>query len=884
MARLEIEIGAVNDELKKILQDSKIALNNFAKEVNGSKGALSGLSQSSANTRRAIDEQRVAQERAKTATMQARQASAELTLQNRLNKQSTDASNGSYREAQQRLTALGASIRNAAGGFTNMTPEIRKQIQEYNKLNSKLKEFDRAMGNNYRNVGNYGSAFASAIPVIGQLTTVVGALALAQQGLSKSFSTNLKFDALEYSIRQVSTSAANFTDNMNFLRETSDRLGLDLMTTSQSFKLWQGAAKFSNLTALESRDIFESVANASAKMKLSADDTQGAIRALSQMMSKGKIQAEELRGQLGERIPGAFALAAQAMGVTEAELNKMMETGKLVANDFLPKFAAQLDKSFGNDKTQKIESMQASVNRLSTEFDLLWRSENMTKFFTKALDGFALMANQINRMINSKSWNEFKAIAFGSVEEHQRFVDQRDLTAGQRYLKGSGFSKKSLDEQKKAIGDITNQLNTAVKAYNDFYKTSASDGLSVNQAMKKYEELGKNVKMYSDALAEANKQLSSSGAFDKKGTLGELISDKGGSKSKATPKSIEDILPSLQGNDGNYYDQKLAKINSEYLKLVASINKSVGDREKISEALGLAKAKKDFDEMKVIAERMLEVLKRFKQTPLKTISGELSGVGGLSPTEWERRRLNTPRISNLGKDNEKLQESLSKVVERGFRQGLDSIFSEIDDLGSNFYQVFTNVFGKLSGSVTKILTNVISTQLGNAVSKSWDSDALQIGKLGSGVSKAIIAGAGLAGQAMGSLFKATSQAGQGIAGGLSGAASGFAVASAISSSAGPWGAAIGGLLGVLSGIFGAKERKRQEKLQEQALEEQRKQTALQQRMAALTFTSSIVGQQTNQGIVVGASRNEFGDFTIKVEGRDLVLVYDREKEAQKRGL
>ena len=92
------------------------------------------------------------------------------------------------------------------------------------------------------------------------------------------------------------------------------------------------------------------------------------------------------------------------------------------------------------------------------------------------------------------------------------------------------------------------------------------------------------------------------------------------------------------------------------------------------------------------------------------------------------------------------------------------------------------------------------------------------------------------------------------------------------------------MLGVLSGIFGAKERKRQEKLQEQALEEQRKQTALQQRMAALTFTSSIVGQQTNQGIVVGASRNEFGDFTIKVEGRDLVLVYDREKEAQKRGL
>ena len=41
-------------------------------------------------------------------------------------------------------------------------------------------------------------------------------------------------------------------------------------------------------------------------MGLSADQTSGVLLALQQMISKGTVQAEELRGQLGERLPGAL--------------------------------------------------------------------------------------------------------------------------------------------------------------------------------------------------------------------------------------------------------------------------------------------------------------------------------------------------------------------------------------------------------------------------------------------------------------------------------------------------------------------------------------------------------------------------------------------------
>jgi len=80
------------------------------------------------------------------------------------------------------------------------------------------------------------------------------------------------------------------------------------------------------------------------------------------------VQAEELRGQLGERLPGAFQIAARAMGVTEVELNKLMETGQVFSADFLPKFAAQLRKELAGSVEQSSVSMQANLNRLATSW------------------------------------------------------------------------------------------------------------------------------------------------------------------------------------------------------------------------------------------------------------------------------------------------------------------------------------------------------------------------------------------------------------------------------------------------------------------------------------------------------------------------------------
>ena len=85
------------------------------------------------------------------------------------------------------------------------------------------------------------------------------------------------------------------------------------------------------------------------------------------MMSKGTVQSEELRGQLGERLPGAFQLAAKSMGVTTMELGKMLENGEVLANELLPKLSLQLMKTF-QPTEEMLESPQASIARMKQAF------------------------------------------------------------------------------------------------------------------------------------------------------------------------------------------------------------------------------------------------------------------------------------------------------------------------------------------------------------------------------------------------------------------------------------------------------------------------------------------------------------------------------------
>ncbi|WP_342049873.1 MULTISPECIES: phage tail tape measure protein [unclassified Cupriavidus] len=160
--------------------------------------------------------------------------------------------------------------------------------------------------------------------------------------------------------------AAAGSRDLDFLRVQVSRLGLDLGTASNAFVKLSAAARETTLEGRGARDIFLAISEAATVMHLSSAEAEGAFLAISQMISKGTVQAEELRGQLGERLPGAFQTAARALGVTTAELGKMLEQGQVLSSDFLPKFAAQLRKELAGSVEEAANSTQASIGRMDT--------------------------------------------------------------------------------------------------------------------------------------------------------------------------------------------------------------------------------------------------------------------------------------------------------------------------------------------------------------------------------------------------------------------------------------------------------------------------------------------------------------------------------------
>lgn len=207
-------------------------------------------------------------------------------------------------------------------------------------------------------------------------------------GIINSFNDIVALDSLNSALKVVSITEKELGINQQFLQQTTKQLGLEFIGSAQAFKNFYAAATQAGLSAQQTRDIFYSASSAAAALKLSQEDTNGVLLAFSQIASKGTVQAEELRGQIGERVPGAFAIAAKAIGVTQQELNKMLQGGKVLANDFLPKFAAELQKTFGGDSTKNVDGLQASINRLKNEFtDFLNRNSKTIAAFLTALIG-----------------------------------------------------------------------------------------------------------------------------------------------------------------------------------------------------------------------------------------------------------------------------------------------------------------------------------------------------------------------------------------------------------------------------------------------------------------------------------------------------------------
>ncbi|HGC5055089.1 TPA: tape measure protein, partial [Escherichia coli] len=188
-------------------------------------------------------------------------------------------------------------------------------------------------------INNTSDAFnnlaSNAIKLSGAFYSVMGAL----NAYKAIMNAGLKRDSAQRAAKFVLGDKASEAEV--FIRNLADKTGLNISEGLSSYAKFAAGAQGS-MSQEQTQELFGNATAMSRLMGLSNDELNGILKAFEQMASKGKIQAEELRGQLGDRMAGAFKLFAEALGMTATELDKAMKDGKILSSDTLPKVAKQM--------------------------------------------------------------------------------------------------------------------------------------------------------------------------------------------------------------------------------------------------------------------------------------------------------------------------------------------------------------------------------------------------------------------------------------------------------------------------------------------------------------------------------------------------------------
>jgi tape measure domain-containing protein len=292
------------------------------------------------------------------------------------------------------FTAIQASFNQMAASAARATSAINSfNASTANKSIQTLNQNVNTTANSMSRLGSVSQVTAGILSAFGIQQGVQGLNQFAQSAFNAEVSMT-KFRSI---MMAATGSMDGVKKGLGFVRTIVDELGVPLQQTAEKFAKFAVASKSSGLAMSEIQRVFRSASIALTATGASAADADLAFLALEQMMSKGVVSAEELRRQLSERIPGAFGMMADALGVTTSKLDKMLRMGQVLSADALPKLATVLEQRFGPGLAVALEGPLVALNRFKTAvFDALsaFNSGGFMPAITAAFNSLATsMAN-----------------------------------------------------------------------------------------------------------------------------------------------------------------------------------------------------------------------------------------------------------------------------------------------------------------------------------------------------------------------------------------------------------------------------------------------------------------------------------------------------------
>ena len=262
-------------------------------------------------------------------------------------------------------------------------------------------------------------------------------------------------------IKAISPTANEAAQSSQFILDVVDKYNVPLQSARDGFTKLYASMQPAGFNGGEIRDLFLGISQAAATFGMSADKVDRVNYAFAQMASKGQIMSEELKGQLGDVLPGAMSIFAEAAGFKGPkaiqDFSKALEDGAYkggAMKTLLTNVGTLMRKEFGPGAEGAARTFQGSMNRMQNSLKLFYET------FEPVAVGFL---NAVVMPITSG----IKTLTDGF---NAFFTGQAAQTAGGNVL------AQQLEQLRPAFDGIRNNIAQILPLLQSFGKTALSLG------------------------------------------------------------------------------------------------------------------------------------------------------------------------------------------------------------------------------------------------------------------------------------------------------------------------------------------------------------------------------------------------------------------------
>ncbi|EPR1213024.1 tape measure protein [Escherichia coli] len=325
-------------------------------------------------------------------------------------------------------------------------------LQTYNqrmaRLRSEMKMATAEAGKFQSRLDKLASGASKVHDNLGKINSTLGKIAIGltaagwgvQRAVSGAMGSLADRNSAYFGLMaQNKDDKAKTDQQMAFIKNTAYTYGMDEREMQGGYMRF--AAATPTMKESDKQALFEAMAIKGRSVGATGEQQNRALVAVQQMASKGKVMAEELRGQLSEAFAGSqqdFQQAAIDAGIIKnaQEFDKALKDGKITLDKLLPSLvkiwsAAKNTKAFAESMKQPevaMQRMKNSFNELAIQFmgvvdpadGVVTLSEHLISIFedlTYVMGDGGSTATQMGSQIGAaiKGFVEWMAFAAGFI-------------------------------------------------------------------------------------------------------------------------------------------------------------------------------------------------------------------------------------------------------------------------------------------------------------------------------------------------------------------------------------------------------------------------------------------------------------------------------------